>query len=211
MSVLSDRLKALRESKGITQNAISEQLNIQRATYGMYEIGKSQPKPETLQKIAEYYGVTVDYLLGKDLDKDDIIIQKIKELTLNKKIKWDGLEGYNITANDYERNLIEKIINDNIDFSDDEYTIENQIKKIVIAFIAFVKDSIYLYVVTYTKGTYLILYNLKDEKYSHRIYAGDKDIDVILDSILTIRDGIWNRAKDYFLSELQDVEQSPPQ
>lgn len=58
------RLKDLRGSK--TQLQIANQLNIPRETYRGYETGSRQPDPAMLIKMANYFGVTVDYLLGND-------------------------------------------------------------------------------------------------------------------------------------------------
>ena len=57
-------LKQLRESKAITQFELSKDLKISASTIGMYEQGRREPDGETLKKIAQYFGVTTDYLLG---------------------------------------------------------------------------------------------------------------------------------------------------
>ncbi len=60
------KLKELRQSLGLTQNKIAEQLNISRSTIAMYETGASEPDNETLTKLADIFNVTIDYLLGRD-------------------------------------------------------------------------------------------------------------------------------------------------
>lgn len=60
----SERLKNLRKETGKTQGEISQILGIQRSSYGEYERGINRPTAETLFKIADLYGVTVDYLAG---------------------------------------------------------------------------------------------------------------------------------------------------
>lgn len=96
MEILPKRLKSLRKDKKITQKELAESLGMNRATYAMYESGNNQPKEETLKIIADFYGVSIDFLLGNELDKIDRIIQKTSELTLNKKIKWYGLRDENL-------------------------------------------------------------------------------------------------------------------
>ena len=59
------RIKELRQSKGITQSKLAEILKISRSTIAMYEIGASEPDIVTLQSLANYFGVSVDFLLGK--------------------------------------------------------------------------------------------------------------------------------------------------
>ena len=59
---LDMKLKELREQKGLSQYEIAPLLNLKQATYANYEIGKTQPTIETLCIIADYYGVSLDYL-----------------------------------------------------------------------------------------------------------------------------------------------------
>lgn len=58
------RLKELRMRKGLTQKGVAEALNIARNTYNQYETGKRAPDIETLCRIANFFGVSVDYLVG---------------------------------------------------------------------------------------------------------------------------------------------------
>ncbi|RAS75210.1 helix-turn-helix domain-containing protein [Priestia endophytica] len=62
--MLGKRLKELRSSRKLTQTEIAAKLGITRGTYAHYEIDKRQPDYETLKKIAKYYDVNTDYLLG---------------------------------------------------------------------------------------------------------------------------------------------------
>ena len=55
----------LRTSSNLTQNAIAEKLGISRSTIGMYETGAREPDFETLEKIADYFNVDTDFLLGR--------------------------------------------------------------------------------------------------------------------------------------------------
>lgn len=58
-------LRKLRESKKLTQSDVASALQIGRSTYTKYESGKSKPVSEMLIKIADYFGVSIDYLLGR--------------------------------------------------------------------------------------------------------------------------------------------------
>lgn len=64
------RLKQLREETGLTQEELAKKLNISRGTYAHYETGKREPNFETLQSLASYFEVSVDYLLGNSLLKN---------------------------------------------------------------------------------------------------------------------------------------------
>lgn len=59
------RVRELRIRDGKTQKEIADYLNISRSTYTLYESAKRQINNETLCSLAEYYGVSTDYLLGR--------------------------------------------------------------------------------------------------------------------------------------------------
>src|SRR5690606_26511069 len=94
-----DRLKRLRESKKLSQQQLADKLNINRSTYARYELNKTQHDYETLQKLAEFYNVSIDYILTGDdtkiteKDERDIAkrMKKIKEdLTTNGGLSFYG-------------------------------------------------------------------------------------------------------------------------
>lgn len=58
-----ERLRELRKSKGISLKELGAIIGVAESTMSLYESGKRQPDYETLLKLAEYYGVTVDSLL----------------------------------------------------------------------------------------------------------------------------------------------------
>lgn len=60
------RLVSLRKAAKLTQQQLADQLGITRGTLSMYEIGKREPDFATTQKIADFFGVSIDWLLGKD-------------------------------------------------------------------------------------------------------------------------------------------------
>lgn len=66
-----ERLKELRLKKGLTQKEIAEQFGIKQPNYQQWESGKRKPSSETLEKFANFFGVTMDYLSGKD-DEDEL-------------------------------------------------------------------------------------------------------------------------------------------
>ena len=65
MSVFSDRLKELRLSTKAKQTDIAEYLGVLPRTIRSYESGSSEPNFEYLNKLADYFNVSVDYLLGR--------------------------------------------------------------------------------------------------------------------------------------------------
>jgi len=59
------RLKALRQDSDLTQNELAKILNISRTTISGYENAGTEPSFEILNKIADYFNVSIDYLLGR--------------------------------------------------------------------------------------------------------------------------------------------------
>jgi transcriptional regulator with XRE-family HTH domain len=78
--MLSSRLKTLRERSGLTQGELSKKLGMARTTYSGYENGFRNPDPETLKKIADFYEVSIDYILGRN--------------TINDQARNDAIEAY---------------------------------------------------------------------------------------------------------------------
>lgn len=60
-----DRLRALRTGKGLSQMDFAKQIRISKSSVNMYERGEREPNFETLETIADYFNVDMDYLLGK--------------------------------------------------------------------------------------------------------------------------------------------------
>ena len=60
------RIRELRKKCGITMKELGEKIGVAESTVSQYETGKRQPDYETLLKLGEYFGVTVDFLLGAE-------------------------------------------------------------------------------------------------------------------------------------------------
>lgn len=58
------KLKKARNDIGFSQREIAEELKIDRSQIASYETGRTQPDIETLGKLADFYNVSVDWLLG---------------------------------------------------------------------------------------------------------------------------------------------------
>lgn len=64
--ILAARLKELRLKEELSQLIVALDLDIARSTYACYETGKNEPDLHTLIKIADYFNVTLDYLVGRE-------------------------------------------------------------------------------------------------------------------------------------------------
>lgn len=60
-----EKIKELRKKKGISQAELASKLNVVRSTICQYEKGTREPSYEVLQKLADFFDVSVDYLLGR--------------------------------------------------------------------------------------------------------------------------------------------------
>lgn len=98
MSVLSDRIKELRMRKGYNMRQMATALNLPYTTYVNYEKGEREPSSEMIVLMAKYFGVTSDYILGRDngdikksaseRSKADPMEEAVKQITL-KLLKLD--------------------------------------------------------------------------------------------------------------------------
>lgn len=64
IEMFNDTLRALRQKRDMTQAEVARELFISQAAYSKYEVGTSSPNPETLARLADVLGVSVDYLVG---------------------------------------------------------------------------------------------------------------------------------------------------
>lgn len=60
------KLSILLEKKNITQRELAEKINVTEVTISRYLSGERSPRIEIVSKIAEFFGVSIDYLLGKE-------------------------------------------------------------------------------------------------------------------------------------------------
>lgn len=66
---IKEILKITRKRKHLTQQEIAKKLNITRAAYTLYETGKNLPPTQIILNLADIYGVTTDFLLGRYKDE----------------------------------------------------------------------------------------------------------------------------------------------
>ncbi|WP_425595529.1 helix-turn-helix domain-containing protein [Priestia flexa] len=80
--IFGKRLATLRKEKGISQYEFADRIGFSRGQVANYEQGKREPDYETLQKIADFFDVSTDYLLGRT-DNPDLIEEKNEESLLD--------------------------------------------------------------------------------------------------------------------------------
>lgn len=86
--MLGDKIKTLRKERRITQQELANAIEVVQSTIGMIESGKKTGSPQTLVKLADFFGVTVDYLLSEN-DEEVKEIKKEKDYSLTIKEQLD--------------------------------------------------------------------------------------------------------------------------
>lgn len=64
METIGDRIKQLRDDIGLSQMELSKKIDISQSAIARYELGKTEPKASDIVKLAEFFDVSADYLLG---------------------------------------------------------------------------------------------------------------------------------------------------
>ena len=63
---MANRFRELRESRGLNQTQVGELANVAQSAVSKWERGESEPPQGTLRILADFYGVSIDYLLGRE-------------------------------------------------------------------------------------------------------------------------------------------------
>lgn len=79
------QLRSLRKAKGLSMKELGQFVGVAESTISLYENGKRQPDNDTMLRLADFFGVTVDYLLGRE-----------NELAIKNQIDVGELEMYPI-------------------------------------------------------------------------------------------------------------------
>ncbi|MFM2375001.1 MAG: hypothetical protein RLZZ165_97 [Bacteroidota bacterium] len=67
MGLVNSNIRYLRKQKGLTQDAFANEIGVTRSVIGAYEEGRAEPKIKTMQVMADYFGISMDQLIGVDL------------------------------------------------------------------------------------------------------------------------------------------------
>ncbi len=107
MDMFSDKLRYLRKHQEYTQIDVAQKLGIGQTTYNRYERGVYEPDYKTLKKIANFFQVSIDYLL----DNDDEILADTDTLVDLSHFLLNG--NYTVFAQfptDGDRQMLDKIV-----------------------------------------------------------------------------------------------------
>lgn len=91
-NTIADKLKTLRKAKGFTQQDVADAIGTSRATIGGYEIGRRQPRLSDLQKMADFYGVGLDYFDVASTDDVFVLLARAKDVFASDEISKEQKE-----------------------------------------------------------------------------------------------------------------------
>lgn len=82
MAKIGDRIAYLRKTKGLSQTDLAKAINASREAIGKYERNEAIPSVETAKKIADIFGVTLDYLLDEAATAvfDPMTVKRLNEI-----------------------------------------------------------------------------------------------------------------------------------
>jgi HTH-type transcriptional regulator, competence development regulator len=89
--MLGETIAKLRKEKGLSQYELADRLGFSRGKLSNYEQGSRQPDYDTLKKIADYFDVSIDHLLGRE-EKGKTKEDSLEEV--NKLVKEYGIEQF---------------------------------------------------------------------------------------------------------------------
>ena len=81
MSTFKERFKELKESRGLTYQQLADFLGLKQRTVQGYSAGTIDPPSSTLLKLADYFNVSTDYLLGREEPKEKAQEKTVPQLT----------------------------------------------------------------------------------------------------------------------------------
>ena len=84
------RLKELRETTGLSARKFAEELGIPYTTYCGYETGAREPGSDFLIKVAERFGVSVDYIIGRSCNDSFLSPSELEHIKKYRRIDSDG-------------------------------------------------------------------------------------------------------------------------
>ena len=79
-SAFAETLSNMRREKGLSQRRVAADLGISQALLSHYENGAREPKLEFVVKVCDYYGVTADFILGRNKQRSDETVRMAEKV-----------------------------------------------------------------------------------------------------------------------------------
>lgn len=132
---LHENLKKIREERKLTKKEVCESTGISERAYLTYEFGEREPKISVIGKLADFYGVTTDYLLGREIGEPETLDKLEREFNMSA-LEKEILDNYLSLPKDMRSDLMEflqksvkKVMEKSESVQSNAQPEENQIKK----------------------------------------------------------------------------------
>ena len=126
-NTLGKRIKSLREQKELSQLEFSKLLNISNSTLSQYEAGNRMPSDEIKKKIAQYFDVSLDYLMGvsdirnpyteksieEEYKEEFKALEKFRQVMINKGFNYENKTYEELAEIVVKHIKIQDLLNDN--------------------------------------------------------------------------------------------------
>lgn len=103
IDIFANRLKKLRNEKGISQEHLAYHMDVSRSTVANWECGTRYPAPGTIRNLALFFNVSSDYICGRTAERRNIVISPMNGMNLTR-LNVNGLrmlaEYYRLLVND---------------------------------------------------------------------------------------------------------------
>ncbi|EGL19519.1 MULTISPECIES: helix-turn-helix transcriptional regulator [Paenibacillus] len=111
MNKHGDRIAQLREKHALTQEELANKLGISRAALSHYETSRREPDFETMNKIATFFKVSADYLLGRTTNPHAVLDEDVRDFVNSLELSDDkilekfalSIDGRKLTAEEAKR------------------------------------------------------------------------------------------------------------
>lgn len=100
---MGQRIALLRKERNMSQSETAKKLNISTSTLSMYETGNREPNNELLSKLADFFGVSTDYLLGREIPNNEGLNWQDLGMAYGGRIPSDLKDMYRAIAEEYVR------------------------------------------------------------------------------------------------------------
>ena len=103
--MMSATLRRLRKGRGLSQDELATALHVSQQAVSKWETGAAEPDMRCLNALADFYGVTTDYIFGRETDAETRIREAIKRLTPEQAAQLCEIALGMISGADNERGL----------------------------------------------------------------------------------------------------------
>jgi len=177
MSYFGTNIKKIRQIKGLSQVAFAELIDLNRGVISSYEEGRAEPKIETVMRIANYFNLSSDQLISKQLTVNELVNFSELDEVINEKTEEISIKVNEISKNGLVKSFELQKILAKFDFiyKVDEDLAQKSIyklgsylflKKISNEISALENENDYLFI---NENEVNVIYNLKDFDHSYKI------------------------------------------